>query len=179
MLGITYKTAWFIAHRIREAMGMAKPGPLGGENKVVEADETYVGGKAKNRAYRKAPPQEGRSSPWSSAAARSAAVPRSQRHCDNASADHRHAGVARATLMTDESRSIRPSAPSSRTTDVNHSADEYVRLGGFIHTNTAEGFFSILKRGIYGTYHHVSEAHLGRYLGEFDFRYNAPQGHGC
>ncbi len=60
MLGITYKTAWFMAHRIREAMGEPKPGPLGGENKVVEADETYVGGKAKNRAYGKVPPQEGR-----------------------------------------------------------------------------------------------------------------------
>ena len=55
---------------------------------------------------------------------------------------------------------------------VNHSADEYVRLGGFVHTNTAENYFSILKRGINGVYHHVSEAHLHRYLAEFDFRYS-------
>lgn len=55
---------------------------------------------------------------------------------------------------------------------VNHSANEYVRLGGFVHTNTAENLFSIFKRGIYGVYHHVSEARLHRYLAEFDFRYN-------
>lgn len=55
---------------------------------------------------------------------------------------------------------------------VNHSANEYVRLGGFMHTNTAENYFSILKRGIVGVYHHVSEAHLARYVAEFDFRYN-------
>jgi hypothetical protein len=55
---------------------------------------------------------------------------------------------------------------------VNHSANEYARLQGFIHVNTAENFFSILKRGITGAYHHVSEAHLHRYLGEFDYRYN-------
>ena len=55
---------------------------------------------------------------------------------------------------------------------MNHSANEYVRLAGFVHTNTVEGFFSILKRGIYGVYHHVSSTHLKRYVGEFDFRYN-------
>src|SRR3977135_3397809 len=55
---------------------------------------------------------------------------------------------------------------------VNHSANEYVRLGGFIHVNTAENYFSIFKRGVYGTYHHISEQHLDRYLAEFDFRYN-------
>jgi hypothetical protein len=61
---------------------------------------------------------------------------------------------------------------------VNHSANEYARLGGFVHTNTAENFFSILKRGVYGVYHHVSEAHLHRYLVEFDFRYNNRAGLG-
>jgi hypothetical protein len=57
---------------------------------------------------------------------------------------------------------------------VNHSIEEYVR-GGFWHTNTVEGHFAILKRGIYGTYHHVSQQHLKRYVGEFDFRYNHRQ----
>jgi ISXO2-like transposase domain len=55
---------------------------------------------------------------------------------------------------------------------VNHSADEYVRLGGFVHVNSAENYFSIFKRGVIGTFHHISEQHLDRYLAEFDFRYN-------
>jgi ISXO2-like transposase domain len=63
-------------------------------------------------------------------------------------------------------------------TTVNHSKNEYVRLAGFGHTNTAENYFSILKRGIYGVYHHVSEAHLHRYLSEFDFRYSNRSGLG-
>ena len=62
---------------------------------------------------------------------------------------------------------------------VNHSANEYVRLGSYIHVNTAESFFSIVKRGITGTYHSVSEAHLHRYLAEFDFRYNNRSKLGC
>jgi hypothetical protein len=61
---------------------------------------------------------------------------------------------------------------------VNHSANEYVRLGSFVHTNTIKNFFSILKRGVNGTFHHVSEAHLHRYLAEFDFRYNHRSGLG-
>ena len=83
--------------------------------------------------------------------------------------------VAKATaVMTDESVVYPKLAEifASHGT-VNHSANEYVRLAGFIHTNTAENFFSILKRGVFGTFHHVSEAHLHRYLGEFDYRYNA------
>lgn len=173
MLGITYKSAWFMAHRIREAMGEPKPGPIGGTNKVVEADETYVGGKAKNRAYAKKPP------------VKQAVVSLVERegevrsfHVANVSSANlrpilvKH--VSRASyLMTDES-TVYPKTGSefSGHSTVNHSANEYVRLGGFVHTNAAEGYFSIFKRGIYGVYHHVSEAHLHRYLSEFDFRYN-------
>ena len=172
-LGITYKSAWFMAHRIREAMGEPNPGPLGGENKVVEADETYVGGKAKNRAYRKAPPKK---------AAVVSLVEREGEvrslHVPNVTAKTLRPILVKlasrkSTLMTDES-TVYPSIGAEFTNheSVNHSANEYVRLGGFAHTNTAENFFSIFKRGIYGVYHHVSEAHLIRYLGEFDFRYN-------
>jgi hypothetical protein len=76
-------------------------------------------------------------------------------------------------MMTDESL-IYPKigAEFKSHYTVNHSANEYARLGSFIHTNTAESFFSILKRGITGVYHTISEAHLHRYLAEFDFRYN-------
>jgi transposase-like protein len=179
MLGVTYKTAWFMAHRIREAMRPASDaGPLGGENKVVEADETYIGGKAKNRAFRKEPPKK---EAVVSLVERDGKV--RSTHVANVTAKTlRNVLVTQASrtsyLMTDE-------APTYKRTgrefaghgSVNHSIDEYVR-GGFWHTNTVENFFSILKRGIIGTYHHVSEAHLKRYLGEFDFRYNERAGLG-
>lgn len=173
MLGITYKSAWFMAHRIREAMSPNHKvtGPIGGENKVVEIDETYVGGKAKNRATKPAPVKR-------------AVVALVER--DGSVASFHVANVTATTLrpiivkyvsrksylMTDESL-IYPKIGRefSGHGSVNHSADEYVR-GDFWHTNTAENFFSIFKRGIYGVYHHVSEAHLQRYAIEFDFRYN-------
>ena len=172
MLGVTYKSAWFLCHRIREAMdGAAPKGPLGGPDGVVEADETYVGGKAKNRATRKPAPKK----------AVVALVERDGRarsfHVANVNAKDVRAlvvsNVDRAsTLMTDESpiytRMGREFAYHGK---VNHSAGEYVR-GVFHHSNTAENFFSIFKRGVIGTYHHMSEAHLGRYCAEFDLRYN-------
>ena len=172
MMGVTYKTAWFMCHRIREAMKASPDGPLGGPNTVVEADETYVGGKAKNRATRKP-------------AAKKAVVALVERdgnvrsfHVANVNAKHLRAlivtNVDRAShLMTDESMVYttvgREFAGHSV---VNHSARQYVTHGGFKHSNTAENFFSIFKRGIIGTYHHMSEAHLARYASEFDFRYN-------
>jgi transposase-like protein len=173
MLGVTYKTAWFLCHRIREAMeGAAPTGPLGGANKVVEADETYFGGKAKNRATRKP-------------AAKKAVVALVERdgnvrsfHVANVTAkDVRGLIVThidRAShLMTDEAPIyIRLGREFAGHSAVNHSAKEYVTLGGFKHSNTAENFFSIFKRGVIGTYHHMSEAHLGRYTAEFDLRYN-------
>lgn len=171
-LGITYKSAWFMAHRIREAMNIEPEGPLGGPNTVVEADETYVGGKAKNRATRKPAPKK----------AVVALVERDGKaksfHVANVNAKHLRPLVVthidRAShLMTDESpvyeRMGREFAGHSV---VNHSAKEYVTTGGFKHSNTAENFFSIFKRGVIGTYHHMSEAHLHRYCSEFDFRYN-------
>ena len=170
-LGITYKTAWFMAHRIREAMNM-DGGPLGGPNIVVEADETYVGGKAKNRATRAPAPKK----------AVVALVERdgrvASRHVANVTAANVRplivAKVDRASyLMTDESPIYtRMGREFSGHGTVNHSAGEYVTTGAFKHTNTVENFFSIFKRGVIGTYHHMSEAHLGRYCAEFDFRYN-------
>ena len=85
-----------------------------------------------------------------------------------------------STLMTDEA-SIYPKigATFANHQTVNHGASEYARLGGYVHINTAENFYSIVKRGITGVYHSVSEAHLHRYLAEFDFRYNNRFGLGC
>jgi transposase-like protein len=172
MLGVTYETAWFLAHRLRECAYTKKPGPLGGKNKVVEADESYVGGKARNKAFGPPPKKlavftlverEGESRSF---------------HVANVTAKTLRPIIVKTAsrksyLMTDES-TVYPKigAEFSGHGTVNHSADEYVRLGGFIHSNSVESFFAILKRGVYGTYHSVSEAHLPRYLAEFDFRYN-------
>jgi len=174
MLDLTYKSAWFMAHRIREAMSIEpKRGPIGGQNKVVEADETFVGGKAKNRAFRKTPPKK---STVLALVEREGKV-RSY-HVANVTAKELRPIIVQVAsrkshLMTDELRSyISIGKEFAGHSAVNHSRDEYVRLGGFAHTNTVENFFSIFKRGIYGIYQHVSEAHLHRYLAEFDFRYS-------
>jgi transposase-like protein len=171
MLGITYKSAWFLAHRVREAMKPNNPSPLGGEGKIVEADETEIGGKAKNRAYRKRVPKK---AIVLSLVERGGAV-RSTHVANVTSKTLRPIMVTSASrksrLMTDEAKwytRVGEEFVSHGRTE--HRKHEYVR--GDAHTNTAENYFSILKRGIYGVYHHVSEAHLPRYLAEFDFRYS-------
>jgi transposase-like protein len=167
-LGVTYKTAWFMFHRIRHAM--ADPDfqrPLTG---VVEVDETYIGGKTKGG-------KRGRGAPNKTAVVtlvQRDGVSRSMRAANVTAKElqgavHRHADSS-ARIMTDELGSYRgldESFTSHQT--VHHSSGEYVR--GDVHTNTVEGFFANLKRGITGVYHHVSEAQLPRYLDEFDFRY--------
>jgi transposase-like protein len=169
-LGVTLKTAWFMSHRLREAMRVLKMDPIGGAGRFVEADETFVGGKARNRAYREPPPKE----------AVMALVERggkvASHHVPNVTAATLKPIIAEALstdshFRTDESGvywGIGEQFASHRI--VVHSANEYVR--GDAHTNTVEGYFSILKRGIYGVYQHVSEHHLKLYLAEFDFRYN-------
>jgi hypothetical protein len=158
-------------HRIREAMRELNPGPVGGANKVVEADETYVGGKAKNRAFREPKPKEA----VFSLVERDGKV--RSRHVPDVSAKTlRKALVTQADrksyLMTNDAGVYKAMGREFMGHGtVNHSIDEYVR-GGFWHTNTVENYFSILKRGINGCYFHVSTQHLKRYLGEFDFRYN-------
>lgn len=170
MLGVTYKTAWFLAHRIREAMDSGND-PLGGDpDRIVEADETFVGGLSENRRNGGIPKKK-------------VVVTLVERggqarsfHIANV-----HAGTIRSilfqnadrlsTLMTDESPAYTRAGESFWAHQtVNHRSLEYAR--GKWHTNTAENFFSIFKRGIIGTYHHLSEAHMHRYCREFDFRYN-------
>jgi transposase-like protein len=171
--GCGLKTAWFLGHRVREAMtelNLLDSGPLGGANQVVEADETYVGGKARNRKNH-IPPK----APVVSLVERDGRV--RSFHVENVTAQTLKpiivANVNKASyLMTDESPvywSI--GREFSGHGAVNHSAEEYVRMA-FWHTNTVENFFSIFKRGIYGCYFHVSEKHLHRYAAEFDFRHN-------
>lgn len=157
-LGITYKSAWFLAHRIREAMNDTGSAPLGGDGAFVEADETFVGGKARNRAYREPSPKKA----VVSLIERNGHV-RSQHVPEVNAANLRpilEAGIDKAShLRTDESGVYWKAGEkfaSHRT--VNHTQKEYVR--GDASTNAAENFFSILKRGIYGTYQPVSEEHL-------------------
>jgi transposase-like protein len=170
-LGITYKSAWFLAHRIREAMA-GDDSPLGGPNGVVEADETYVGGKAKNRATRKP-----------SAKKAVVALVDREGHARSFHVANVNAATLRPLIVTNVDRASHLMTDESMVytsvgrefvghSVVNHSAREYVTTGGFKHSNTVENFFSIFKRGVIGTYHHMSEAHLARYCREFDFRYN-------
>jgi transposase-like protein len=170
MLDTSYEAAWFLFHRLREAAVDVDPAPLGGEDKFVEADESYIGGKARNKAYGPPPKKM----------AVFTLVERSgearSKHIANVTAETVRplivtAASRKSRFRTDESGVYWKVGEEFKTHEtVVHSADEYVR--GDAHVNTAEGYFAILKRGIYGIYHHVSEAHLHRYLAEFDFRYS-------
>jgi transposase-like protein len=183
ILGVTYKTAWFLAHRIREAMRDGTLAPMGSGGGIVEADETYFGKqkewepskKRKGRPFTKG----GRSGP-SGKRAVIALVERGGRvrSFHPQQADGRTVAkivsenISReARLMTDESRLyVGPGKWFSSHETVTHSHGEYVR--GDVHTNTVENYFSVFKRGMRGIYQHCSEKHLHRYLAEFDFRYN-------
>lgn len=173
MLGTNYETAWFLFHRLRECAIDPKRGPVGGGNKVVEADETYIGGKAKNAHKGKAVPKK---------AAVFSLVERDGEvrsfHVTNVNSKTLRPIIVKnasrkSYLMTDESPIYsRIGREFAGHGTVNHSADEYVR-GAFWYTNSVESYFAILKRGMMGAFHNVSEAHLYRYLAEFDFRYNS------
>ncbi|MFG1358821.1 IS1595 family transposase [Xanthobacter pseudotagetidis] len=184
MLGITYKTAWFMAHRIREAMreDVATAGPLGGEGKVVEADETYFGKtdiQPKTRTSGKPFSKGGRRGPTGKRAV-VGLVERGGKvrtfHVEKATKESvREILVQNAsrksTLHTDESKLyVETGKEFDAHHSVRHSAGEYAR--GDVHSNTIEGVFSVFKRGMRGVYQHCGEAHLHRYLTEFDFRYN-------
>jgi transposase-like protein len=190
-LAVDYKTAWFMCHRIREAMrddDPAKSGPLGGEGKIVEADETYFGkpetshisAQRRGRPYLKGNKKR-------NDRAIVALVERggNLRSFHVAVADKETVSrivtenVKRETrLHTDESRLYTGAdAHFASHETVKHSIKEYAR--GDVHTNTIEGAFSIFKRGMKGVYQHCKEKHLHRYLAEFDFRYNHRVGLGC
>lgn len=188
MLGVTYKTAWFMCHRIREAMrdDVATSGPLGGAGKTVEADETYFGNKEGP-----APTMTTSGRPFTKsgkAANKRAVVGLVERggkvrmfHVEKANKETVRnivvANVSRESIFyTDESRlyTVLGTEFKGGHETTKHSAGEYVRYaeGVAIHTNSIEGVFGIFKRGMKGVYHHCGEAHLHRYLAEFDFRYN-------
>jgi transposase-like protein len=171
-LGCTLKTAWFMSHRIREAMRVTGVGPLGGAGKPVEVDETFYG-------QLEGMPKKGRTA-WAHKNVVLTLVERggSARsfHVDGVRVADLQ-GIIQANvhpesrLMTDELSAYKVVGRDFASHEsVSHKQEEYVR--GDVSTNTVEGFYSIFKRGMKGTYQHCKEKHLHRYLSEFDFRYS-------
>lgn len=167
MLGVTYKTAWFLCHRIREAL--RSPGGL--LTGTVEVDETYVGGKASNQhqgrsTVKKAPvvaviQRDGKARTRVVKAVSAKNLMKVLR--DNVDIE--------STVMTDDFMSYRNvDEVFFQHHAVVHSKREYVR--GAVHVNNCESFFALLKRGLMGSFHHVSRKHLGRYSDEFAFRWD-------
>jgi transposase-like protein len=184
-LGVSLKTAWFMGHRIREAMRDGRLAPLGGNGKIVEADETYYGPVDKPRPTKTSgqPFLKGGTGPANKrpivalvergGKARTFHVPVAD--SVEVSKIVRENIARESRLHTDES-SLYPAVGNlfDAHKTVKHSNDEYVRYEGdeVIHTNSAEGYFSLFKRGMRGIYQHCKEKHLHRYLAEFEFRYN-------
>lgn len=169
-LGVTLKSAWFMSHRIREAMRSGGLGPMGGGGGIVEIDETYIahkgrtkikgGGIHHKRAVLTLVSRDGEARSF---------------HIDHANTENiipivRANLAAEAKVVTDDAGFYRNLDKEFTHAFVNHSAGQYGR--GEIHTNTIEGYYSIFKRGMKGIYQHCSEKHLHRYLAEYDFRYS-------
>lgn len=180
MLGVTYKTAWFMSHRIREAMREGHIGKLGGGGKIVEVDETYGNERKREKSNARAFHHKTKvlSLVERGGKVRSFHVPAV--NAKTLKPILKEQIAADSHIMTDDAGQYGASNQFGRFSNltdifakhdiVNHNIGEYVR--GNISTNVVEGYFSIFKRGLMGAFHHVSEAHLKRYLCEFDFRYN-------
>jgi len=169
-LGVTYKTAWFMTHRIREAFRTGALAPMGGNGNVVEADETYISRKEGRKVARGV----GHKRAVLSLVERGGKV--RSFHIERTNIENVvpivRVNIARESkLATDEGpHYTKVGREFAEHLTVNHAAEEYVR--GEASTNTVEGYFSIFKRGMTGVYQHCSEKHLHRYLAEFDFRYS-------
>jgi transposase-like protein len=171
MLGVSYKTAWFMSHRIREAMASNSGGLLGGNGSPVEADETYWGNQGKQASGARG---------WAHKMKVVSLVERDGQkrsfHVANVTTKIvtpilRAQIAKKARLMTDDTSVYNKVGKEFASHEkVNHSAGEYVR--GDVTTNTVESSFAVFKRGLYGIFHSVSEQHLQRYANEFDFRWN-------
>lgn len=183
VLEVTYKTAWFLAHRIRKAMEDGELGVFGMGGATVEVDETFIGNDPDAPAPRKGKPRGIKQMmkvvtliERESGRARSIVIDRYKlTDIQRVLGENVH---KEARLMTDESPMYKAMGETYRSHEaVNHTAGEYVRYDGdrYITSNTVEGFFSVFKRGMKGVYQHCSKKHLHRYLAEFDFRYSYRQ----
>jgi transposase-like protein len=180
MLGITYKSAWFLAHRIREAMRDDKPSPLGSSGGAVQADETYYGNSSKRaKHYKKGLSQkmaviglvDQNSGKVRAFAIKSATA-------DTVGMIVRTHVPRKAVLVTDESRLYTETGLEySEHQKVHHTSRKYVNKDGYT-TNHVENFFGVFKKGMVGVYHFCGEQHLQRYLDEFSFRYSNRSGVG-
>ncbi len=183
-LGVTQKTAWYMWHRIREMLKAQAPQMLSKE-KVIEADETYIGGKEENRhkAKRLSSPKTGLAYDGTQYNKKKVVIGVIERngmvilkHIPDAKMENtrpflENAVPLGAKLMTDEASGYKGLSRKYKQQRINHTYRIYVR--GEVHTNTIENFWSLLKRSLYGIYHQVSEKHLERYLNEFAARFNA------
>ena len=179
-LGVTLKTAWFMSHRIREAMRSGDLAPMGGGGGIVEADETFIGQDPDS-------PKKKGARGWSHKMKVLSLVDRETGRAQSMVVDDlktvavepilRENIAKEARVFTDEAYHYRRlHAEFAEHQFVRHSAEEYVRDD--VHTNTIEGYFSIFKRGMKGVYQHCAKRHLHRYLAEFDFRYSNRQAKG-
>lgn len=176
-IGVTYKTAWFLWHRIREAMRETAPESLGGESQTVEADETYVGGKPRKEAgVPKSKRGRGtKKTPVAALVERKGRV--RARKVDQVDGATLKAAIREnvnkgSRIVTDEWPAYRGIGTefAGGHEVVTHSAGEYARDD--VHTNTVESYFALLKKGVIGSFHHISKEHLDRYCDEFSFRWN-------
>jgi transposase-like protein len=179
LLNCSMRTAWHLTHRVRECMKPVDGSKLGGEGKTVEADETFLTNSPKTKKRRGAGGNAHLMAVMSlverGGHTRSFVMDRAPNSFDvkRAMREHVH---PESRLVTDGSQIYRysdlpaPSGVVAKHESVNHAAKEYVR--GDVHVNTLEGYFSVFKRGMIGTYQKVSERHLPRYVAEFDFRQN-------
>jgi transposase-like protein len=172
-LGITYKSAWFMTHRLREAMRDTDESPLGGPGTsgIVEADEVYIGPRTRGqgKGNRKGKKQQVVALVERGGKVRAKQLPMVTADTVKEVLEKNVAKTAR--LMTDGAGLYTKIGEQFASHEsVNHAAGEYVR--GDVTTNTVEGFFGVLKRGLRGIYQHVGSDHLHRYINEFEFRYN-------
>jgi transposase-like protein len=176
LLGVAYQTAWFMEHRIREAMRVGNLAPMGGEGSIVEVDETYIGRKDGFEA---------KQGPWHKNAVLTLVERGGSARSFHISSVTKseiapivNENIEREThLVTDEAgHYVRIGRRFKKHSSVDHSRDEYGytdhQTDENINTNTIEGYYSIFKRGMKGVYQHCGEKHLHRYLAEFDFRYS-------